>query len=265
MLVRFRRKLSSTAGWAADLRIPQFLRNLVYRGFARCAGANLDEARGPLTIYPSLSAFFVRSLVEGARTITDDPAHIACPVDGRVQHIGRVTHGSTLQAKGRSYTVADMLGGTASEVDLEGCAAFTLYLGPRDYHRVHAPEAGRLVSVDYLPGDRFSVNPNVLAKRRVLDINERCVLRFESERGPYVLVMVGALNVGRIRVTGVEPDHGGALAKPREVARGEELARFELGSTVVLFLPFEGLQPSPSLAPGAVVRLGQPLAVVRTN
>ena len=120
--------------------------------------------------------------------------------------------------------------------------------------RIHAPEAGRLVEARWAPGARFSVAPAVLAQRTVLSINERCVLRLETDRGPVLMVLVGALNVGRIRVTGVQP--GVDTTLDREVARGEELARFELGSTVVMITPPGTTRPSVDVFQGRPVRQG---------
>lgn len=253
---RLQRALSHATGWLADRRIPVPLRSPLYRTYARATGVNLSETRGPLEIYPSLSAFFVRRLAEGARPVEADPRTIVSPVDGRLQSAGVVRGGKALQAKGRPYDLRTLLAGVGEDLDLEGAYAWTLYLGPRDYHRIHAPEEGRLVEVRWVPGRRHSVAPRVLARRTVLPLNERCVLRLESVRGPLLLALVGALNVGRIRVVGVPPGLDGALPQPRTFARGEELARFELGSTVVLITP-------PALAcrslvdgPGVAVRLG---------
>jgi phosphatidylserine decarboxylase len=131
-----------------------------------------------------------------------------------------------------------------------------MYLAPRDYHRVHAPLECNLDQVLWVPGARHSVAPRVaLRLAGLFAINERAVLRLEIDAGPLFLVMVGALNVGRIRVVGVEP--GGQVAAPRTFSRGDELARFEMGSTVILVLP-RNLEYSPlDLVPGSPVRLGQ--------
>ena len=237
MRTPLRRILSHVFGWLADRRVPQLLRGPLYRGYARFTGANLDESRGPLDIYPSLGAFFVRRLVDGARPIEGDPQQLVSPVDGTLQASGLVSAGSLLQAKGRSYLVRDLLAGVGADLDLEGACAWTLYLGPADYHRIHTPEAGRLVEARWVPGGRYSVAPAVLARRSVLATNERCVLRLETDRGPLLMVLVGALNVGRIRVLGVQPGWDGPLPTPAKFARGEELARFEMGSTVILITP----------------------------
>lgn len=249
--------MSALVGWLADRRVPRALRPAAYRTFARYAGADLEEARGTLDIYPSLSAFFVRQLVDGARPVDAAPERLISPVDGTVQAIAPVGRGDFVQAKGHHYPVAELLDGVGSDLDLEGALAWTLYLGPKDYHRIHAPEAGRLTEVHWVRGSRFSVAPDVLARRKVLSINERCVLRFETARGPLLLVCVGALNVGRIRVTGVEP---GVDAEPnRELARGDEVARFELGSTVVLITPPGSARPNVWTYEGRAVRLGAPI------
>ncbi|MCP3919326.1 MAG: phosphatidylserine decarboxylase [bacterium] len=251
--------MSRATGWLADRHVPGPLRGLVYKGYSRFTGANIGEARGPLDIYPSLGAFFVRTLVEGARPIEQDQDLFVSPVDGAVQATSPVQAGTILQAKGRSYPVRELLAGVGADVELEGGQAWTLYLGPKDYHRIHSPETGRISEVTWVPGTRYSVAPGVLARRTVLPINERCALRLDTERGPLLLVLVGALNVGRIRVVGVQPNASGPLSTPRAVQRGEEIARFEMGSTVVVIAPPGGPRPSAMAVPGTPVRLGRPI------
>ena len=257
MSTPLRRVLSLTVGWLADRRVPHFMRGPLYRGFARFTGADLSEVRGPLGEFPSLGAFFVRRLNPEARPVDPDPSALVSPVDGRVQTLCRIEEDTILQAKGRAYSVRDLLAGVGADVDLEGGHAWTLYLGPKDYHRIHAPENARLQEVLWVQGCRYSVAAKVLDRRRVLDVNERCVLRMESERGPLLLVLVGALNVGRIRVQGVKSADSGVLRDERTVQRGEELARFELGSTIVLMTPPGMAAPLSDLEPDAPVRLGQ--------
>jgi len=259
-----RRTLSGAVGWLADRRVPTPLRAGVYRTYARATGADLDEVRPPLEAYPSLGAFFVRRLVDGARPFPDDPAQLPSPVDGRVQWCGRVDGESAVQAKGRDYSVRELLGGVGSDIDLDGASAWTLYLSPRDYHRIHAPVASRLREVRWVPGDRRPVRPKTLASvDHVLSTNERAVLYLESERGPYFMVFVGALNVGRIRVVGVRAADQGVLTRPREFARGDEIGRFEMGSTVVLVWPRGGPEPLAELQPGTPLRMGQSIGESR--
>jgi len=257
-----RRAASRLFGWLADRRIPPRLRRLVYGGYCSFYDVDASEVRLALGDHPSLGAFFVRRLKEGARVFPADPRLLPAPADGTLQSLDRVHEGSVLQAKGRPYLVRELLGEAGGGVELEGGFAWTIYLSPRDYHRVHAPDSGRLAAVSWFPGSRHSVNPKVLARRAgVLASNERAVLRLEAECGTLFLVMVGALNVGRIRVVGVEPGRDGALAPERRVARGEELARFEMGSTVVLLAPPGGPRPVDGLAPGRRLKMGEVIGV----
>jgi phosphatidylserine decarboxylase len=253
-----RRALSHASGWLADRHVPGPLRRPVYGAYCALTGADASEAQLEPRGYTSLGAFFVRRLRPGARPIEPDETLLPSPCDGRVQASGPLDAGRILQAKGVDYALADLLAGAERGVDLEGAQTWTLYLSPRDYHRVHAPLAGRLVDVVWAGAARYSVHPKVAGRLAGLfATNERAVLRIETPRGPYLLVMVGALNVGRIRVVGVEP--GRAPEGPIALARGGELARFEMGSTVILVIPRAlGYRPAP-LAPGDHVRLGRPI------
>jgi len=248
-------------GWLADRSVPRPLRRLVYGTYCRITGADPDEAQLAIDAYPSLGAFFVRRLKPGARELPRDPLALACPCDGRVQALGRVEAGRLVQAKGRHYALEELLGGIDPR-PLEGGWCWTLYLAPSDYHRVHVPTASRLTRVGWIPGDLRSVAPGVLARHeRVLSTNQRAVLGLDSPAGSYHLVMVGALNVGRIRVVGVQPGASPASALPLE--RGAELARFEMGSTVVLVTPPGMVRPDPGIGPGSRVLLHQSLGTVR--
>ena len=184
------------------------------------------------------------------------------PVDSMIQAMSPVTEGAVIEAKGRDYPVRDLLAGVGEEIDLEGGHQFTLYLGPKDYHRIHSPLDAKLVESRHIAGERFSVQPKVLAKRRVLPINERVVLRLESDRGPFFMVLVGAIIVGRIRVVGLDPFHVGPVSPPRAFARGEELGRFEMGSTVVLVTPPGFLSPMEGVQQGDSIKLGQAIATL---
>lgn len=258
------RAMSHAVGWAADRRIPKFLRGTVYRGYARFTGADLGEVRLPLSAFPSLGQFFVRELVHGARPIERAPDALVSPVDGTVQWIGKIESGATLQAKGRSYALDEFLGGLRGAHVVEGGTAWTIYLSPRDYHRIHAPEDVRVEEIAWLPGARYSVQPKVLARRDVIGVNERVVMRFASAHGPCFLVLVGALNVGRMRVVGIEPTPRRTLAPAPAFARGAELARFEMGSTIVFVTPPGVCEPLAGLAPGQSVKLGTPIGRWRT-
>jgi phosphatidylserine decarboxylase len=264
MAVPWRVRVSNAVGWLADREVPRPLRAPLYRAYSRLTGADVAECRPPLEAYPSLSAFFVRRLVDGARTWPEDLELLPSPADGRLQAEGRVDAGRILQAKGQSYSLAELVGPVAKPGELDGAHAWTIYLSPRDYHRVHCPEAGVLERAAWLGGERYSVAPRVLLGREGVFVrNERVALRLVSPtRGPYFVVLVGALNVGRLRVVGLEHRAESSSRKSPHFARGEELGRFEMGSTVVLVFPAGPHQPAPleGVAEGAVLRLGQPLA-----
>jgi phosphatidylserine decarboxylase len=256
---RLRRASSALAGWLADRGVPRALRRTVYGGYCRTTGADPREAELELESYPSLGAFFVRRLRAGTRPLDPEPRALLAPCDGRIQWAGTVERGLLLQAKGSTYSLGELLGSAEDAEALEGALCVTIYLAPCDYHRVHAPCDARLASVRWMTGERRSVAPAVLARiPRVFATNERVALALDGPSGRAFLVMVGALNVGRIRVVGVEP--GTSPAQPLELARGAELARFEMGSTVVLVVP--GVE-MPALEPDAPVRLGTALARFR--
>jgi len=259
---------SHAIGWLADRRLPKPLRAPAHRAFAALAKADLAETRPPLDGYASVAAFFVRRLVDGARPIVEDPQLLPSPADGRVQSVETIANDTILQAKGQPYSARELLAGLDDDesgadgrVELEGGLALTVYLSPRDYHRVHCPEAGELERVRWVDGARFSVAPKVLLNRpRVFVRNERAVLRLRSARGTYFLVLVGALNVGRIRVMGVEPGQERPTRQDPNFERGEELGRFELGSTVILLFPPGMAAALPGLEPEDALRMGEPLA-----
>jgi len=254
MRTPFRAAVSRCAGWVADRRVPAPLRAPLYSAYARLTGADMAEVAEPLAAHASLGEFFVRRLKDGARPIEVDPEALTSPCDGTLQAVGPVERGRLLQAKGRDYALAELLRSGPDAEACEGGCAWTIYLAPRDYHRVHAPEACSLAELRRMDGTRHSVAPGVLARRLVLPTNERAVFRLETAKGTLWLVMVGAMNVGRIRVVG----QGASAARGgRSFARGEELARFEMGSTVVLVAPRGAATPAARLAPGSRIRLGQ--------
>ncbi|MEE2940205.1 MAG: archaetidylserine decarboxylase [Planctomycetota bacterium] len=260
--LQFKRRLSLLAGWAADRHVPRPLRPAVFGTYARLTGADLTEMRGRPVDHASLGQFFVRRLKDGARTFDPDPAVLPSPVDCLVQASSPVESGHVVEAKGRTYPIRDLLAGVGADVDLEGGHQLTLYLGPKDYHRIHSPLDARHVEAVPVRGERHSVQPSVLERRKVLSVNERVVLRLESDRGPFFMVLVGALIVGRIRVVGVDPSHSGPVTPARPFTRGEELGRFEMGSTVVLVTPPGFMRPAPGAARGATPRLGEAVGLL---
>ena len=261
-IFRAKRRLSLLVGWAADRHVPKFLRGPIYGTYAKFTGADLTEMQGSPRDHASLGSFFVRRLREGVRTWDPSAERLPSPVDCMVQASSPVKEGEVIEAKGRTYPIRDLLAGVGEDVELEGGHQFTLYLGPKDYHRIHCPLDAQLVESRHVAGERFSVQPSVLAKRRVLPINERVVLRMESEHGPFFMVLVGAIIVGRIRVVGLEPMFSGKVTPPRPFSRGEEIGRFEMGSTVVLVTPPGFHTPLESTSQGKSIRLGEAIATL---
>lgn len=239
---------SAVVAWGANQALPPRIRGFAYRAFARAVGANLDEVELDLAGYTSLGDFFARRLRPGARPV--DPAReaIISPCDGVIAARGVAAAGELLQAKGRMYRLAELVADAELAARLTGGSYATIYLSPRDYHRVHAPVAGRVIGYDYVPGALWSVNPRVAARRDgLLARNERVVIRMHAGAlGHVALVMVGAGGVGNIRLAaalGGELDSAQwrAAHEPRrvelsgvEVSRGDELGAFRLGSTVVV-------------------------------
>ena len=240
-----KRLYSGAVGWGARKRLPRPLRVPVYTAFARWVGARLDEIELPLAEYPSFGSFFARRLREGARTVATSSDALICPCDGRIAAVGVATEGLLIQAKGKRYDLATLLVDQALAARLEGGRYLTVYLSPRDYHRVHAPADVEVVGYDYVPGALYPVNP--FFSRHIdnlLAANERMVLHLSSAGGAIAMVLVGAAGVGNVtlchpRVQARELRSARTrrrvrFREPVAVARGDELAAFNLGSTVVL-------------------------------
>jgi phosphatidylserine decarboxylase len=264
--------LSRLTGWLAESRIV-WLKNLLISQFVKHFDVNMSEALEPEpTAYDNFNAFFTRALKEGARPIDPSPGVVVCPADGAISQLGAIEHGRIFQAKGQSYTALELLGGDEHRANQFAEGEFaTIYLSPRDYHRVHMPVAGQLTAQTYIPGQLFSVN-QVTAENvpRLFARNERLVCYFDTEFGPMAMVLVGALIVA-----GIETIWSGQVAPPtREpktvdfksapagvgLDRGEEMGRFKLGSTVILLFPRDAIDWQPQFQAGTPTQLGQVLA-----
>jgi phosphatidylserine decarboxylase len=257
---------STLIGVGARRSIPRPLRAPLYRAFARAVGARLDEVEAPLPDYPSFGDFFARHLVDGARPVDDAP--LVSPCDGAVGACGVVDRGTLVQAKGHDYRLEDLVVDGALARALDGGQFATIYLSPRDYHRVHAPAAGAVTRYHYVPGRRWPVSPRYVENvERLFAVNERVVIEQSSPWGPIAIVMVSATGVGNIWLTHAGHDSRrwraqGELrhvAVDAPVAAGDEVGAFLLGSTVVLVLP----PGAPALvlpAAGAAMRCGAAIA-----
>jgi phosphatidylserine decarboxylase len=264
--------LTAFAGFVAS-RERGWVTTALIRWFVGKYQVNMAEAANPdITAYPTFNAFFTRALKPGARPLA--PAALVCPVDGAISQLGAITRDQIFQAKGHHYSTTALVGGDAALAAHYQDGHFaTIYLSPKDYHRIHMPCDGRLSRMIYVPGALFSVNP--VTARGVPGLfarNERVVCVFESARGPFVLVLVGATIVGSMATVWhgvVNPPRSKAVREWRYPAsgqpevvlnQGDEMGRFLLGSTVVMLFPKGSLRFNPDWAHGASVRLGEAMA-----
>lgn len=259
--------LSRVTGRLADVPVPAFLRPALYGAFASLAGIDLTEAGNPLRSYRTFDDFFIRRLRPGIREWPADEAAIASPVDGAIGQLGTIREGVALQAKGRPYPVAALLDDESESSRFDGGAFLTLYLSPRDYHRIHSPVAGRVSKVRHVPGNLLPVNePAIHHVASLFPRNERVVCYVDGAAGRVAVVAVGAFNVGRIEVV-FDPrwrsNRRGAVARdvsyapPLHIDRGDELMIFHLGSTVVLLFEAAHARLADALRTGDRIRLGQ--------
>lgn len=221
--------------------------------------------------YSNFNAFFTRALRPEARPLPEDPEVVVSPADGTISAIGQIDGGTMLQAKGRSFTVRELLGGDETLASrFHGGQFTTVYLSPADYHRVHMPAAGRLREMIHVPGRLFGVAAfSVRAIDRLFARNERVVAVFDTSRGPMAVVMVGAINVASIETVWageVTPPRGRRIRRwfyrgndARSFQRGDELGRFNMGSTAIVLFGPEQMDWLPELMPDQKVCMGQAL------
>ncbi len=240
------------------------------RRFIDRYGVDMAEAANPdPAAYASFNDFFTRPLKAGARPLA--AADWICPVDGAISQFGPIAGDQVFQAKGHAYGTTALVGGDAAlAAEFQDGHFATLYLSPRDYHRIHMPHGGRLRRMIHVPGDLFSVNPTTA--RGVPGLfarNERVVCVFDGDRGPFVMVLVGATIVGSMATVWhgvVNPPRPGHLRdwtyadQAIELAQGAEMGRFLLGSTVVMLFPRGPLAFNPQWTPARPIRLGEVMA-----
>ncbi len=267
------RLLSSMArrlAYSDSPRISRWLIDTVTRKF----NVDLSEAAQPdPRAYPTFNAFFTRALKPGARVADADPRSLLMPADGHVSQCGPIQDGRIFQAKGQSFTAAELLGDEADAKPFHNGLFATVYLSPRDYHRVHMPWAGTLCETVHVPGRLFSVGTDAVASVPGLFArNERLVCHFDTDFGPMASVMVGALLVSGVETvwSGEEiPAYGDRITRKDWRGHGivlerfEEMARFNYGSTVIILLPPGVAELDPALKAETPVKLGQRLALRR--
>jgi len=267
-----KRLLTLYAGFMASTEWGWYTTRLI-RNFIRDYKVDMNEAAQPdPTAYKSFNDFFTRALKPGARPIAN--ADLICPVDGAISQFGRIDKHSIFQAKGHEYTTQALLGGDAALAApfVDGSFA-TIYLSPKDYHRIHMPCDGRLTRMIHVPGDLFSVNP--VTAQGVPGLwarNERVVCLFEGPRGPWSLVLVGATIVGSMQTVWhgvVNTKRPGKIREWRYdgqdivLKKGDEMGRFLLGSTVIMTFPKDDIAFNPAWEPAKPVRLGEEMANYR--
>src|SRR5688572_4379141 len=244
----------------------------IIRRFVAHYKVNMEEAVDPrIESYASFNDFFTRPLREGARPIAASP--FVCPVDAAISQFGPIEHDQLFQAKGHSYSTRALVGGDQALAHRFDHGHFaTLYLAPKDYHRIHMPCEGRLRRMIYVPGDLFSVNP--LTARHVPGLfarNERVVCVFDTPFGPFVNVLVGATIVGSVATVWhgvVNPPRPGRVVrwdyrdKGIALRKGQEMGRFLLGSTIVMLFPQDVVSFHPDWAPTMPVRLGEAMGTI---
>ena len=259
-----RHALTRLAGEAAGWARPAPLARLAVRGFARRYGLALDEAERPIGDYATVRELFTRKLRAGLRPVAAGASPVAA-ADGKIYELGETKNGLLVQAKGIDYTLAGLLADEGEARALQGGAYLAIYLSPRDYHRVHAPLGGEIVSWAYIPGDLWPVNPaSVATVPGLFARNERLVTYLETPAGRCAVVMVGATVVGRLTASFWDPGQARPrglrrerLAPGRSVEKGGELGIFDMGSTVICCFAPGRVRLDPELVPGAAVRMGQ--------
>ncbi len=257
---------------ATRLRRPRALKDFAIRSFVRHMNVDFAEAAETTPeAYGCFNDFFTRALRPDARPIDGDPGTIVCPIDGGVSQAGEIETDHIFQAKGRSYSLLELVGGNDKRAALFRDGSFAnLYLSPRDYHRIHMPCDGKLLETVYIPGRLFPVAPHsVRTVPRLFARNERLVAIFETAYGPMAVILVGALFVGCIETVWqgvVTPPHGDRIRiddrrnESVRLERGDELGRFNMGSTVILLFGPGTVRWQPDLVPGEAVRVGRTIA-----
>lgn len=261
--------LSRLVGRLAECRV-SWLKNFLISRFIAAYGVNMQEAEAEVpSAYANFNAFFTRPLKAGLRPLPDDAHAIVCPADGAISAIGRIEDDSIFQAKGKSFSLKALIGGDDSWVQRFRNGSFaTVYLSPKDYHRVHMPFGGQLREFVYVPGDLYSVNQTTAENIDGLFArNERAVCLFDTDAGPMAVILVGAMIVagietvfaGHVAPAGRELHraHYVDIAHPVRLERGAELGRFKLGSTAIVLFGPEAIEWDSSFGTGSATRMGQ--------
>jgi phosphatidylserine decarboxylase len=259
--------LSRIIGVFAQREMPAPIVQAAINWYIRYFDVDVSEMEHPTSHYKSFDAFFTRTLKAGIHVVDKSPDVAVSPVDGRVLNFGRVSDGRINQVKGRSYKLEDLLASSKQAARFARGHYVTIYLSPRDYHRIHSPVDGRITHFRYQPGRLYPVNQmGVQNVEKLFAVNERLITYLESDSGGFAVVKVGATNVGMITASyynirtnaGKRTSYDQTFKHKIGIARGEELGVFHLGSTVVLISEREEMRPV-DLEDNQTLRMGQPL------
>lgn len=263
---------SRAFGIISEIKFPKAVQNSINSAFVRLAHINMDEADQPLQAYDSLNALFTRKLKPDARKTADEC--LVSPVDGKLSFFGEVSKGSLIEAKGQKYDVRELIGITADDTTdlgwLDDAYAFTIYLSPANYHRIHAPMTGNITRMAYAPGRLLPVNRlGYLLTDDLLPKNERLTSFIEDNEGrKCALVKVGATCVGKISIVYddfktnkelLRTPFTKSVVPPFAAQKSDPIACFELGSTIVLLVNRTGFRPSAELSREQTIKVGMPL------
>lgn len=264
MRVLPRSALSTVVGALTRFPAPASVHQLAMKMFAKRYNVALEDAEGSVADYPTFAQFFTRKLKPGMRPVDRTRDIVVSPVDGAVSEAGLVEHGACLQAKGISFPVGKLLGDEARAASFDGGSFATIYLSPRDYHRIHSPIEGTVDGYTYLPGEFWPVNPaSVRNVDALFAVNERLVTWMTTPLGKLAVVMVGATCVSRIHAsydaivthTG-QPAKAHTYERPIKVERGDELGMFEMGSTVILVFEKGRVRWDALMTAGTPLKMG---------
>lgn len=248
-----------------------WVKNLLIRFISRLAGINYDEAlSSDPADYASFNAWFTRALKPGVRTFDTDPEAFLSPCDGKISETGSLLENRILQAKGKDYSLQDLLANDPVCSQLADGYFSTIYLSPKDYHRIHMPISGHLQRMIHVPGRLFSVAPYTVRQvPRLFARNERVISIFETDSGPLVMVLVGAMLVSSTETVWageVTPTKNKDVTvtdytnESISLSKGDEMGRFNMGSTVILLMPSDTIRIFDDLGAGDTVKVGQRLA-----
>lgn len=263
--------LSSGMHWFMQVETP-WIKNNVIKLLTKIYGINISEAADEdINNYPHFNAFFTRALKPEARPIDDTPNCWVSPVDGLISQSTHIEGNKIIQAKCHPYTVEALVGGDIGYAkQFNNGEAAVIYLSPKDYHRIHTPVDAKLLSMTYVPGDLFAVNPATVRQVDGLFArNERLVIRFENEHGPFCLIMVGAIFVGSMETVWegkITPDYEPTIQhwdyqdENIQFNKGDEIGRFNMGSTVVLLTTEQQLPELGKIHANTPIKMGELLA-----